>query len=432
MAKSLTEKRARQRERARRREQRRERFAAHRGTVVKTVVCIVAFAVLVVPAIFVNNAIGYVPALTFLFALAVSGLYLRVSRRCLRVDEPTLQGSCIRGEEVSFSIRMHNRSPLPLNRKEPELYVSDLIGGEDQVTRDRLSLAPFETYDFNFAVRFDHIGSYSAGLKEVVVYDLVGLFSATLPNKSRHAIEVAPRVHEVGELRFDRELLKERSDSITPLSMDGSDYTGVRDYVLGDPMKSIHWKLSARGDVYYTKIFETLGTPGVEALLDFHSPSYEPADMMSVFDAVVEGGLSVGAYARAQGMDFDLVYRDKRFHDVRLGAQSISSRMSFIGTLPRITSTDRDREMLDILRRESNSAYAQRNIVVCTSSINEELVNALAAAKRRQRNPMLIAVVPPSMDSAERKEFLAPLRRLDALKISYLPVCAADEIGGVS
>ncbi len=431
MARSVTDRKARRQERRRRREKRREMRPPSRHIPLKIVLCCVVFACLFVPAIFVNNAIGYIPAVAFLFLMVVSLLYLLIARRSLHYEEPRVRSMCVRGDALDFTVRIVNRSPLLLLRVEPTFFVSDIFGNEDQLTRSTLSLTPFEKYDFDFDVRFDHIGSYTAGLSQMVIYDLLGLFSVTIKSGSRHVIEVEPRVVDVGALTFDRELLKERSDSISPLSMDGADYTGVRDYVIGDPMKSIHWKLSARGDVYYTKIFETIGTPGVEAILDFHSPHYEPEDMMSVFDAVVEGGLSVGAYAHAQGMEFDLVYRDKNFRDVRIAAQSTdTSRASFINDLPRITDTEREREMLDLLLRESNSSYAQRNIVICTTNINEELITMLLAAKQRRRNPVLIAVVPPSMDKETRREFLRPLKRLESAKISHMSVCAADEIGG--
>ena len=431
MARSLTEKRQRQAARRRKRELRREQRRRRSAKTRAFAVCAVALVLLVVPALFVNNVIGYFPLIAFLAAIGVSFGYLQVAKRSLTFEEPALVSQCVRGENLPFVVKLGNKSPLALVRVEPTFFVSDLFGGEDVLTTTTISLSPFETYDFDFGIRFDHIGTYTAGVRKVVVYDLLGLFSAEFANDERHVVEVAPRVFDITGMSYDRELLKEQPDARSPISMDGSDYTGVREYVIGDPMKSIHWKLSARSDFYYTKVFETLGTPGVEAILDFHGPSYGPEEMMCVFDAVVESALSMGALAQSQGMDFDLVYKDRDSADVRISSQqNTATRASFISTLPAISSKEREGEALELLRKESNSIYAQRNIVLCTSDVTEEMVSALVAAKKRQRNPMVVVAVPPGMSPDERREFLRPLAQLDNANIAHLVVCSADQLGG--
>ncbi len=97
--------------------------------------------------------------------------------------------------------------------------------------------------------------------------------------------------------------------------------------------------------------------------------------------------------------------------------------------LPRITVKDGD-EALELLRRETNLIHGQDNVAYCTAQINEQVVNALCELKLRKRNPLLLAVIPPALDSEETKELLKPLKRLDMAQVSYYVLCPSQTPGG--
>ncbi len=422
--------------RAKREEKRRQKAKkrlatgqTRRDIVIKAVLCVLVFAVLAFPALFVNNIIGYVPALAFALLLIVSLAYALVQRASLSFEESSNISDCIRGQEAEIAVVFKNRSAVPFLRIEAVFYISDLFGDDDMLASESVSLAPFETYRFSFGVRFDHIGTYSAGLRKVIVHDLIGLFSFELKNDREQKIQVAPRVFDISDLKFNHEILTENPNAFAPLSDDGSDYMGVREYVIGDPMKTIHWKLSARGDVYYTKIYEVHGRPGIGVILDFHSPEYNAEDMMSVFDAVVESGLSMGSYALRNNMDFSLMYVNRMGVERKVDARNPSfDRIGLVMDMPRISSEDFTGIALKTLGRQSRSPYSESNLAICTSTIDDELVNALISVRSRRRNPVLVAVVPPSLNAEQRRSLARPLKRLEEANISYTMISSADTL----
>lgn len=431
-ARSLTETRRRQHEREQRRERRRASRAQARDRARRAAVALAVLVPLALIPVFVSNPIGYVPVVAYVLLVALSAAYIAVVRACLRYEEATAAGACVRGEAMRFSVRFKNKGPLPLLRVEPAVFVTNAFHEEVDLEVSSLSLAPFEEHEFTFEVRFDHIGTYEAGVRSVEVRDLVGLFSAVFDNESRHAVEVLPRVFDVSALGFDHELLKERPEARTPMAMEGGDYTGVRGYVMGDPMKSIHWKLSARGEDYYTKLFETPGAPGIEVVLDFRCPDYGSEDMMCVYDSVVECGLSVGAYAQRHGMDFSLAYVDKAGRDHLVSSRnSRTTRAGFLSSLPMVSPRHGARA-LRLYGKEAGSRASQPNLVLCTSFIDGETARAVLSARRRGCNPSLVAVVPPSMSPQERASYLKPLRQLDAAGVSSMAISSADQVGGVA
>lgn len=427
-----------QTERVRRRAERaRERAATadvrreRRRLVAKVLFCVAAACVFGALPVFVNDVIGYLPIVAYLILLAMCGGYVAICRHFLSFEGVDAVGTVTRGNTAHFTITLRNRGALPMVHVAPVLVVGNDAGGTEKRERFAVSLSPFETFDVDFDTCFAHIGNYHVGIPTVEVRDMLGLFTTKIETGAMRTVEVQPRVFDVTELAFDHELLKETPEARTPMALEGSDYTGVRDYANGDPMKSIHWKLSARGTTYYTKLFETLGKPGIEVVMDFHSPAYDEDDLLSVFDSVVEGGLSIGAYARKYGMDFTMAFRGRSGRDERVSGMGTGhSKAKFMQSVPDMTTDPRDISALELYRRETLTRLGQPNMALVTASFDESTIAALLDARRHRRNPSLIAVVPPGLTENEVAERTRPLKRLDSAKVSYLVVSAAEEMSG--
>ena len=147
----------------------------HRGVVPRVLLVLFVLLLMSVPPLFVNNPIGYLGLVAAVAMLAMSFVYLQVLKRSLSFEEDLASPSCERGSQVEFSVTFANSSLLVFTRLEPYLYVSDLFGGYDTVTPVRMMLMPHERSVYRFKARFPHIGTYSAGVQKVVVYDLLGL-----------------------------------------------------------------------------------------------------------------------------------------------------------------------------------------------------------------------------------------------------------------
>lgn len=396
----------------------------------KIAFCTLAVAVSALPAVFMNSIYGYLPVITVAIAIGVSLGYLFLLKRSLLYEELSDLSNCERGTEIDFTVKIKNKFLLVFPKLEAYFYISDLFGEDDTVTNAVITLAPKEERSFDFSVRFEHIGTYNAGLKKLKIHDLFGLFSWTILNTKEYQIHVAPKVFDVAELQISNTAMTESQKMIVPTVIDGSDYAGVREYVWGDPIKTIHWKLSARTDTYMTKQFESYGTVGIDILLDFFSPPYDTDLLMSIFDAVVETGLSIGSYAEENGMDYEIIYWNKKEEKKRFNSGHYADFVEMIDDMPKI-STDQGRQRAaELLEEETNARYSQGNLALCTANVSEDLVNALVQTKNRRKNPLLFAIVPDALEGQERKQFLKPLRTLDQAKIPYYILSSAEELSG--
>lgn len=403
----------------------------HKKRILLILFCAAALAVLIVPAVFVNSLFGYLPVILAVLMTGASYGYLLLLKRALFYEELSDLSNCQRGTNIDFTVRLKNKSPLIFTRLKPSFYISDLFGEDDTVTEEIITLTPFEERNFQFSVRFDHIGSYSAGLKKIQIFDLLGLFSYTIENKNDYQVNVKPKIFDVASLKISNTALTESEKMIVPTVIDGSDYAGVREYVWGDPIKTIHWKLSARTETYMTKQFESYGTVGLSIILDFYSPKYDSETLMSIFDSIVETGLSVADYAKETGLEYELVYNSRHGERKKFSAGYITDLMELIGDMPQITVAEEgEQKALKLLREEGNARYSHGNIAFCSANITEEMTNVLLELKNRKKNPILFAIVPDSLRDEERDKFLRPLRILDNARIAFYILSSAEELGG--
>ena len=400
-----------------------------RAAAVRVAVCVLLACAFAVPAVFVNRVIGYLALFMFLAALALSYVYLRIVRAGLEFSQEGAGGGCARGESVRFSLVVRNNSPVPAVRVEALFFISDLFGGPGKTTLRPITIPPRSTKRFDFSVRFDHIGTYQVGIREVRLHDLLNVFNATQANYELQEVSVQPRLFDVASLDVSDDAFTESKVTVRSVINEGMDYAGVREYRWGDPIKTIHWKLSARtpDGAYFTRLYETATNPGVALVVDLQAPAYEAEELMGIYDTLVESALSLERYISETGMDSELLFVDDAGASRRFPGPLSVNYSEVLDTLPRV-SVGSGQVALELMRTESASVYAQSNLVICTASITDDLVGAALAIKSNKRHPLIFAVVPAHIDAERRRELLRPLRRLDGSGIYYAVLSSAADL----
>lgn len=391
-------------------------------------------ALLVVPAVFVNTAIGYVPLLSYLILLGLCWGYVRILENRISFVSAHANNECIRGESAQFSLALKNDSWLPAVRVQTRFFLSDIFGGEGSSDVRTITLGPRSEKTFDFSVRFDHIGNYQVGVREVSVCDPIGVFASTRLVDKLNEVSVQPRIFDLDSLELARDANIEARRNFTAVINEGMDYSGVRDYHWGDPIKAIHWKLSSRldGDKYLTRLYETNANPGLAIVADFDAPEYPVEGLMSIYDAVVESAFSLIRYAEKNDFNAELLFRDK-FKQAQSYRTPVSGkRQEILDRMPQIFSPGTGVEALSLVEEELKSVYAQTNLIVCTSVISKSLVETLISARSGKRTPVLLAIIPKIADDERRKEYRKLLSRLDSEGIYYTIISSASKLPGAA
>ncbi len=409
---------------------------ARRALVGRVVACAAVLAITLLLALAVGDAdyhataIGWLPFICCVTAIVLAFAYAQVLRRSLVMEEVAEVGSCQRGRAVRFAVRFRNTCPLFYTRIEAHFFVSDLFGNRAGASTTTLALCPFEEYEMGFSTRFEHIGVYRAGLDSVTVTDFLRLFSFTVKAPKRTLVQVTPQLVEMGALHLSNEAITETTRAKRTVLADSTNYAGVREYVKGDPLKTIHWKLSAKQRKYYTRIYEAYTNMGVDVVLDFTGPVRTPDEMMGMFDCVVETGLSVARYAREHGIDVQLHWVDRNGRTWSKPGITEAEMPAMIADMPLFSSDEEHRiEALDLVKHLAGSKRSQGNLVVCSANPQADLLTALISAKERRHAPVLFAVVPKRMEQRDREIWAAPFARLDNASVGYRILAESTEIG---
>ncbi len=383
-----------------------------------------------VPALFMVNPAGYFPLLAYLIATLISRLYLMGLKRSLVWEEGESTVSLRRGSRQTFGLVLHNRGPLVYPSLHVTLRLSDLFGGTDSSLDTEMALVPFERRQLDMDVHFTHIGDYSVSVERMRIGDLAGLFSREEGGGADHAVQVLPHIWKIDSFPLSHQVNNENPLARQTSDKEGMDYFGVREYAQGDPIRSIHWKLSAHTRSYMTKQMTTIGMTGLAVILDLYSSREDAEVRMELYDGLVEGACALCAYAIKNHIDHELSYfgRDGLRKSKTYQREEELDRVA--ADIPKVVSEKDYYPVEQILHRSSVDLYGKNNVALVTSEVTSETIELLIRIYLRGRYPSLLFVLPEGMTELEEAEALAPLRSLDTYRIPWYAYSDPRELEG--
>ena len=403
-----------------------EQKRARRAAVGKVLLLVLIFAVLAVPAVFVNTLLGYLPALFYLFVLLASYVYGRLSARFIEFDELIDLTTCTRGSVSELLVRVQNRSALFIPKTVLEFSVNNNLGEENAVRQTALTLPPFHTEDFHLDMNFAHIGEYSVGLHRLVVCDPLALFKQVIPIDSYETVLVTPQVRRMDDIALSDAELELNIETLKSSVADGVDYNSVRDYQYVDPMKHVHWKLSSRVEGLLTKVFERQSNPSLDVYVDFGANSaYSAEQLLDINDMMVETALALSTVAFDNGLDTRLLFlKDDEVTQFSLN-YGFDVR-ALVRALPRMGSGGAVR-FDEMLLNRGASLYSAANVAVCSSEFSADTSSAAERVHMSGRNVLAFAFVPHGVDAHEERLLQARLGTLEQAGVHHTLVRADDE-----
>ncbi len=175
-----------------------------------------------------------------------------------------------RGDRGMWRLSVENRSLLPLARLSLRLETRNLLTGASR--RQKLALsgvirrAPEE-----FPVDAAHCGLLEFRVRKVRVWDYLGLFSlpCTQPQCARLSVDPVPV--SPGPVNIPEGQGVRPQSSGAARRGPGEDYD-LREYRPGDPMRSVHWKLSSKWDELIVRERAETVTPLPMLAFDWSGP----------------------------------------------------------------------------------------------------------------------------------------------------------------
>jgi uncharacterized protein (DUF58 family) len=216
------------------------------------------------------------------------------------------------GDEVTLTITVVNRKPLPL----PWLAIEDELAEALQpldrettmsgttgrrVLRIVTNVRPFERVTWRVPVRCPARGVQTLGPVTLRAADPFGFFASRVTLDVWGAVLVYPRLISLPEMGFPPRLALGETRVVRHLLSDPARVVGVRDYRPDDPFRSIHWKASARQGTLQVRIAEPTTTLQLTIFvnLDTFEHYWEGLDVVTA-ERVIEVAASLAAWAAGQ------------------------------------------------------------------------------------------------------------------------------------
>jgi uncharacterized protein (DUF58 family) len=127
-----------------------------------------------------------------------------------------------------------------------EIAITDNMAG----TTRNVAVYTHDSGATKIPVDTSHCGAYTYKITKVSVYDLLGFFRFGMLVKTSNEILVRP-VPSVPDIMPNMYGFKAKS--LRKSNKANSELYDIREYEKGDPIKSIHWKISAKKDKLYVK-----------------------------------------------------------------------------------------------------------------------------------------------------------------------------------
>lgn len=160
----------------------------------------------------------------------------------------TIPDEILRGDALSCTLRV--RTPLPVLRAECTLRLVNSFSGGEKMQMLSLRLAGGKEEQFALPFPASHCGLVTVCVASLRFFDPFGIFALRVRGSWAEECLVLP--HHLPMEVFLREDLSILPDSdrysMTKSGSDPSETFRIREYIPGDSLKSIHWKLSQKTD----------------------------------------------------------------------------------------------------------------------------------------------------------------------------------------
>ena len=279
-----------------------------------------------------------------------------------------------RGEKVTLEVTLEYRSIVPV----APLLV-EMGPGVDQENRNMIvDAASGRPVAFDLPCHAAHVGVLQPGVEAVTVTDLFGICSRRVePRREGSGLLVLPQPFEVGEQIYAAG--ESGSESMARASEDVTSPADVRQWQQGDPMRKIHWKLSARKRELLVRRYEAPVMPDALILLDCAEPPRQAGAeaLADVKDALLETAASIMAESTRTDHParLPLLGRHPIELDKGMGMPAILESLAHV-------DFSADEPFERVLHLEMRRMRKVGSTIVVTARLNSRMVDVMSSMRR--------------------------------------------------
>ena len=175
------------------------------------------------------------------------------------------------GETIDINLTVENKKPLPLpkvfisdelpsglklEKSQPSFKINHQLIDNRFFIRKSFSIGWYQKIFWDYSVTCTKRGIYNLGPAEIEVHEPLGFLQSKIKHPAADNIVIYPKLIDIE--KFESHSNRPLGESIkgTKLLNDYSRPYSVRDYEIGDPVKTIDWKSTAKTTKLKVKTYE--------------------------------------------------------------------------------------------------------------------------------------------------------------------------------
>lgn len=219
----------------------------------------ILFAAALVFAQMYKSAASY---LLFIFVAALpiaSALYLLAARLCIRASLRIPKRTVRKQTHLSIIADIDSRIPMVFPFAEAVILLPDEGGIRFEMSRFITSVLPFHSCTVSRSAFFALCGEYEICFSHMYVYDLTRSVRIRINVNKRESILVLPRSINLPTATPPSEGDSSKVSDGECIQGGHTEPIDVREYIAGDSLRRIHWKLSSKSDELFVREFSDGG-----------------------------------------------------------------------------------------------------------------------------------------------------------------------------
>lgn len=254
--------------------------------------------------------------LMFLAALIIAPFFSYVigAFLCHSVQFSLSSASLVENRRNEFQFRVHidNPSILFTNNCIVFITVSSELFGERTTHSINIPINPFMESRVDYPVKSSHCGVISVSIDSVCIFDIFNLFRFNKNINVTREIPVFPNESILDDtFTMDFSQGYNNMDESTIKGNDTSEVSEIREYIPGDKLQNIHWKLSAKKDILMVK--ERMNLTSTQLLFYI-----ELADLKNeVLDTILDYAYGIGTYLCSENIPFTFLWYSVKRQECR-------------------------------------------------------------------------------------------------------------------
>lgn len=352
---------------------------------------------------------GFAVIASLIFYALITNLWVLMDFRYLQRVTPE---QATKGDRASLIIQIHNDKPFiyPYIKVFYQIPQSALI---NEVKEEVLCILPFHYGEIKEEFTCELRGDYTLGIIGVEVGDPFGLFTfyTNLLNRSYYKplrLSVAPRVIRLTSLPLPQIQAEGTTRQEFLPTEEPSSLSDIRQYHYGDPLKKIHWKVSAKLQALYVKNYETNTQPQILMFLEtFPFPS-EGIARYKVEDQMIECAVALIHFVLSKWLSLQLIiYHMERQQLSGRNPGDFNRFFDYLAALP-FNSPFR---MDEILSMESHGFNKGQSVVLIVHDMSYQLFNRLCLLKQSNIHPLVFLIYHSPELKEDTKRMIDELNR---------------------